>query len=203
MRLYHSFNLCNKLSQRLFLINLCFFSKDPHTFFLRWLEWLFFLFHKRQFLLSTPLSYRQSWKRASSCWMITKMGSSHPESQTIRWVPAGDGENWGHLENVAKSVSLPVQLWKAQKIKQVSGWLRHFCRGSNYTCSLWPPDIMGMMSRSVHTGHHSPRHRREDLHAISNVRYELRWRSLRLKIPLFSQFDFLSPPHQSFCPFCI
>lgn len=126
--------------------------------------------------------------------MITKMGSSHPESQTIRWVPPGDGENWGHLEKVAKSVSLPVQLWKAQKIKQVSGWPRHFCRGSNYTCSLWPPDIMGMMSRSVHTGHHSPRHRREDLHAISNVRYELRWRSLRLKIPLFSQFDFLSPP---------
>lgn len=38
---------------------------------------------------------------------------------------------------------------------------------------------MMMMWRCVHTGHHSPRHGREDLHAISNVRYELRWRSLQ------------------------
>lgn len=107
--------------------------------------------------------------------------------------PAGDGENWGHLKQITKSICLPVQLWKAQKIKQVSGWPWYFCRGSNYTCSLWPPDIVGMMSRSVHTGNHSPRHRREDLHAIPNVRYELRWWSLQMKIPLFFQLDFLFP----------
>lgn len=38
---------------------------------------------------------------------------------------------------------------------------------------------MRMMSCSLHTGHHSSWHRREDLHAISNVRYDLRWRSLQ------------------------
>lgn len=202
MRSHHSFILCNKLSQRLFLINLCFFSKDPHTFFLRWLEWLFFYFIKDNF--SSPLHFltdRVESEHQAAGWL------QRWEAPTRSLRPSGESplvtERTEVIWNkIAKSVSLPVQLWKAQKIKQVSGWPRYFCRGSNYTCSLWPPDILGMMSRSVHTGHHSPRHRREDLHAISNVRYELRWRSLRLKIPLFSQFDFLSP-HQSFCPFCI
>lgn len=44
--------------------------------------------------------------------------------------------------------------------------------------SLWAPGSMRMMSCSLHAGHHSSWHRREDLHAISNVRYDLRWRSL-------------------------
>lgn len=39
------------------------------------------------------------------------------------------------------------------------------------------PGSMRMMSCSLHAGHHSSRHGREDLHAISNVRYDLRWRS--------------------------
>lgn len=37
--------------------------------------------------------------------MITKTGSSHLESQTIRLAPAGDGENRSHLKQITKSVS--------------------------------------------------------------------------------------------------
>lgn len=56
--------------------------------------------------------------------------------------------------------------------------------------SLWAPGSMRMMPCSLHAGHHSSWHRREDLHAISNVRYDLRWRSL-LKLLKFLHFVFL------------
>lgn len=72
-----------------------------------------------------------------------------------------------------------MQLWEAQKIKQVSDspvisplrWSYTSC--GHLTAWGWCRALC-----SVHTGHHSSWHRREDLHAISNVRYDLRWRSL-------------------------
>lgn len=44
--------------------------------------------------------------------------------------------------------------------------------------SLCAPGSMRMTPCSLHAGYHSSRHWREDLHAISNVRYDLTWRSL-------------------------
>lgn len=55
--------------------------------------------------------------------------------------------------------------------------------------SLRAPERMRTMSRSLHTGHHSSRHWREDLHAISNVRYDLWWRSSRQKPNHLSAFQ--------------
>lgn len=41
---------------------------------------------------------------------------------------------------------------------------------------------------SLHTGHHSSWHRREDLHAISNVRCDLKWRSLQKFVEVSPSF---------------
>lgn len=76
---------------------------------------------------------------------------------------------------------------------QAGKWLtRHKSAQVNCTSihsSLWAPGSMRMMPCSLHAGHHSSWHRREDLHAISNVRYDLRWRSL-LKLLKFLHFVF-------------
>lgn len=66
--------------------------------------------------------------------MITKMGSSHPECQTIRLAPAGDGENWGHSKQITKSVSPFAAVGSPED--QAGKWFAvSFCRRSNYTCS--------------------------------------------------------------------
>lgn len=85
----------------------------------------------------------------------------------------------------------PLQLWEAQKIKQVSVWAAVGELRSTalpYIQSLRAPGSMRMMPCSLHAGHHSSWHRREDLHAISNVRYDFRWRSL-LKLFEFGPFS--------------
>lgn len=95
----------------------------------------------------------------------------------------------------------PVHLWLPMPARAVVGgpedqagkWMLAEISRTPTHWGLRAPERMRTMSRSLHTGHHSSRHRREDLHAISNVRYDLWWRSSRQKNNHLLAFQLWTP----------
>lgn len=83
-----------------------------------------------------------------------------------------------NLKNTSVLTCAAVGSPEDQAGKWCVGVTRQWAQGNctRTHSGLWARGSMRMTPCSLHTGHHSPRHRREDLHAVSNVRYGLRWR---------------------------
>lgn len=126
---------------------------------------------------SSHFSCRRSWKNASNYWMTTNTVRFQLECLTIRWVYFDVDVVKDTLKYWMMTCNLTCAAVGSPE-DQAGEWFPGHESTQLILHLLWSCDSMTMMSCSVHTGHHSSWHRREDLHAISNVRYDLRWRSL-------------------------